>query len=375
MKDYRETMRDLSFTREQKDAMVDRLLAEQPQTVAHRPRKRLLTAVAALLVLTITACAAGGFQALAQVVASIIDPNADQTQAQTIEELFVPIGVSDTHNGVTITAEGVMGDTHSVSILYSIARDNGDPLIPPSEETARVSNGDNTLLFEANDTGLNMVASPEDTFSGTFGYGGSNFLDFDVSDSTLYFLESWTYPLSPIQQEGTIHVTFVNLYSHEMFVTLQGEWVENQIPLVRGTWDLTFDLNYEPSALALPTSQTFHYQEVTGTITDLRISPLSFHLEYDYTMDIEALAARYDPETAYPPGASLEDWALIDLLGDSAMYLSLTFTDGTTTPLYLNGDISQPGHAIVSGTFETIYPLDTIESITIGDLTIPVEVP
>ena len=375
MKDYRETMKDLSFTQEQKEAMVDRLLAEQPQAVTRRPKKKLLVAVAALLALTITACAAGGFQALAQVVAQIIDPNSDQTQTQTIEELFTPIGVSDTYKGVTITAEGVMGDTHSVSILYSITRDNGDPLIPPSEETARVSNGDNTLLFESNDTGLNMVEYPEDTFSGTFGYGGSNFLDFDVSDSTLYFLESWTYPLSPIQLEGTVHVTFVNLYSHEMFVTLQGDWVENQIPLVQGTWNLTFDLDYTPSALALPTDQAFHYKELTGTITDLRISPLSFHLEFDYTMDMDALAARYDPATAYPPGADLEYWAICDLLPDSATYLSLTFTDGTTVPLFLDGDISQKGHAIISDTFETIYPLDTIESITIGDLTIPVEGP
>lgn len=375
MKDYRETMKDLSFTQEQKEAMVDRLLAESPQTAYHRPRKRMLEAVAALLVLTITACAAGGFQALAQVIANIIDPNADQTQTQTIEDLFIPIGVSDTHNGVTITAEGVIGDTHSVSILYSISRDNGEPLIPPSEETARVSNGDNTLLFESNDTALNMVEFPEDTFSGTFGYGGSTFLDFDVSDSALYFLESWTYPLSPIQLEETVHVTFVNLYSHEMFVTLQGEWVENQIPLVRGTWELTFDLDYEPAAAGLPTGQTFHHQEVTGTITNLELSPLSLHLEYDYTLDMEALEARYDPATAYPPGASLEDWAFIDLLTDSSMYLSLNFTDGSSTPLFLDGDISQPGHAIVSDTFETIYPLDTIESITIGDLTIPVEAP
>ena len=57
------------------------------------------------------------------------------------------------------------------------------------------------------------------------------------------------------------------------------------------------------------------------------------------------------------------------------MYLSLNFTDGSSSPLFLQGDISQPGHAIVSDTFETIYPPDTIESIAIGDLTIPVEAP
>ena len=368
MKDYRETMKDLSFTQEQKEAMVDRLLAESPQTITHRPRKRLLVAAAALVALTITACAAGGFQALAQAVASIIDPNADQAQTQTIDEHFSPIGISDTDNGVTITVEGVVGDTHSVSILYSITRDSGAPLIPPSEETARVSNGDNFLFFETN-------TSHELTNVPVFTVGTTQFRDFDVADPTLYFLATWIYLEPPVELEGQVKVAFENLYSEEMYRTASGKWVENRIPLVQGKWELTFDLDYEPSAIALPADQTFHYQEVTGTITDLRISPLSFHLEYDYTMDMEALAARYDPATAYPPGSTLECWARIDLLGDSAMYLSLNFADGSSTPLFLDGDISQEGHAIVSDTFETIYPLDTIESITIGDLTIPVEAP
>ncbi|MBR5534007.1 MAG: DUF4179 domain-containing protein [Ruminiclostridium sp.] len=368
MKDYRQTMKDLSFTQEQKEAMVDRLLVESPQTVTRHPRKRLLTAVAALLVLTVTACAAGGFQFLAQVVANIIDPNADQVQAQTVEDLFAPIGISDTDNGVTITVEGVVGDSNSISVLCSITRDNGDPLIPPSEETARVSNGDNFLFFETDTT--YEIANPLATTVGSI-----EFLDFDVSDPTLYFLETWTYPFTQICTDKQVGISFENLYSHEIYVSVSDELIQNKIPLVQGTWNLAFSLDYEPADISLPTGQTFHYKELTGTITDLRISPLSFHLEYDYTMDMETLADRYDPATAYPPGASLEEWALIDLLGDSSMYLSLTFTDGTTTPLYLDGNISQPGHAIVSDTFETIHPLDTIESITIGDLTIPVEVP
>jgi len=381
MKDYRETMKDLSFTREQKEAMVDRLLAEQPQAVTRRPKKKLLAAVAALLALTITACAAGGFQALAQVVAQIIDPNSDQTQAQTIEDLFSPVGVSDTDNGVTITAEGVIGDIHSVSVLYSIRRDNGEPLIPPSEETARVSNGDNFLCFEHN-TGHQVLPFAEyDSLSGLSAYGNSTFLDFDVSDSTLYFLESWTYPQAVIQPGETITAQFVNLYSQEMYATLSGEWIENQIPLVQGTWELTFDLNYEPAAITLPTGQTFHYKEITGTITELRISPLSIHLEYDYTVDMEALTAEYDPETVIPQDITKENWLqnqLQSLLYETALdSLKLNIAGDDISPLEMiaDGDYTMDHHAIISDTFEEIHPLDTIESITIGDLTIPVESP
>lgn len=369
MKDYRETMKDLSFTQEQKEAMVDRLLAESPQTITHRPRRRLLIAVAALLVLTGTA-AAGGFHALAQVVAQIIDPNAAQSQTQIIDDHFSPIGISDTDNGVTITVEGVVGDTNSISVLYSITRDNGEPLIPPSEKTAQVSDGDHLLFFETN-TSHELTES----LASASGTGNVEVLDFHVSAPTLYFLTTWTYFNTEVHRGGQVEVTFENLYAEKVSVTEIGRLTSHKIPLVQGTWNLAFDLDYEPAALTLPTDQTFHYKELTGAITDLRISPLSFYLEYDYTMDMEALAARYDPATAYPPGSTLEYWARIDLLGDSAMYLSLNFTDGSSTPLFLDGDLSQEGHAIVSDTFETIYPPDTIESITIGDLTIPVETP
>ena len=274
MKDYRETMKDLSFTQEQKEAMVDRLLAESPQTVTHRPRKRLLIAVAVLLVLTGTA-AAGGFHALAQVVAQIIDPNAAQSQTQIIDDHFSPIGISDTDNGVTITVEGVVGDTNSISVLYSITRDNGEPLIPPSEKTAQVSDGDHLLFFETN-TSHELTES----LASASGTGNVEVLDFHVSAPTLYFLTTWTYFNTEVHRGGQVEVTFENLYAEKVSVTEIGRLTSHKIPLVQGTWNLAFDLDYEPAALTLPTDQTFHYKELTGAITDLCISPLSFHLAH-----------------------------------------------------------------------------------------------
>ena len=40
---------------------------------------------------------------------------------------------SATSNGVTITADAIMGDTYSYAIVYSIRRDDGSPLV--SDET------------------------------------------------------------------------------------------------------------------------------------------------------------------------------------------------------------------------------------------------
>lgn len=45
----------------------------------------------------------------------------------------LPHRASATSNGVTITADAIMGDTYSYAIVYSIRRDDGSPLV--SDET------------------------------------------------------------------------------------------------------------------------------------------------------------------------------------------------------------------------------------------------
>lgn len=206
---------------------------------------------------------------------------------------------------MTITAEGVIGDSHSTAVLYSIRRDSGEPLIAETEDTKNVSNGDNALMFEQ--------------------YIGSSpillFLDFTLSDSTLYFLDIWTCPNTSVPLTGHTDVTFENLFSAEEIYGTAADGmkllVDRDIPLVQGTWNLSFDIAYEDASISLPVGQTFSYEDLACTITDLRLSPLSLHLEFDYTADREAIAARYDPETAFPEGLSKEqwvDWQIIDLL-------------------------------------------------------------
>lgn len=362
MKTYRETMDGLSFSPEQKNAMAEELLAAAQPEKKRFPRRTLGIAIAALLALTVTACATGGFQALSEIFANILHPFPTESQTQTIEQLFTPIGVSATDNGVTITAEGVIGDSHSTAILYTIQRDNGEPLIPETEDTKNVSNGDNTLWFEQETPFELMIDGP--------GFSpGLLFLDFTLADSTLYFLNIWTYASVSTPPAGHAEVIFENLYSHE-FIRRPNDIppLERNIPLVQGKWELSFDLAYEDCSVSLPVGQTFHCQEVSGVITDLRISPLSFHLEYDYTVDRDDIAAAYDPASGFTKEQWV-DWQIIDLLFPTPILL--TFTDGSEVSISLGGDLSQEGHAILSDTFGDIYPLDTIESVTIGDVTIP----
>ena len=113
MKDYRETMRDLSFTREQKDAMVEELMAAaQPakRQVSHR-RVLAIAAAAAMLTLTVTAGATGVLPSARDVFSSLF--GGDPAQTEIIDQIGHPIGASATADGVTITADAILGDTYS----------------------------------------------------------------------------------------------------------------------------------------------------------------------------------------------------------------------------------------------------------------------
>lgn len=366
MKRYRDSMNELSFSPEQKQRMAAELL-EAAQTKPHRrPRRVWVAAVAALLACVVTACATGGLQSLALVFANILDPDPTEAQTQTLQQLFTPIGISDTDNGVTVTAEGIIGDLHNVAILYSIRRDSGEPLIQKTEDTKNVSNGDNELMFRAG----SAPALP----AGLTTWGSSpglQFWDFTLDDSVLYFLDLWTYPADTLPLGGRFEGSFQDLYAHECIQQPNGEPVERDIPLVQGTWELSFDVTYEDTSRPLPTGQTFAAENLTGAITDLRLSPLSLHIEYDYTADRAAIAAQYDPSLSQ--GLTEAEWVERQIQDRLCLLsITLTFTDGTTRSVDLNGDLTEEGHAVLSGSFGKVYPPDTIESITIEDVVVAV---
>ena len=49
-------------------------------------------------------------------------------QTEIIDKIGYPVGASDTDNGVTVTADAVMGDAYNAVIVYTISRDDGTRL-------------------------------------------------------------------------------------------------------------------------------------------------------------------------------------------------------------------------------------------------------
>ena len=256
MKTYREQYDELRFSPEEKQAMVENLLAAAPETrrrVSHKKRVHVLIA-AVIAAALCAACASGALRSASEVFANLF--GASQEQASLLEQLGTPLDVSCTQDGLTITADAILADEYTYAILYSIQR-----------------------------------------------------------------------------EDGTIRT----------------------VPLGDGPWELSFDFTPKVSSIDLPTGQQFQVDGLDCTLTRVSLSPLSLHVEY--TVD----AAEVTDENAFL----------------QALPVSLTKTDGTVSCVQKDavsglrsssdGDQMQGRKDLV---FSEITPMDSVKSISIGDLTV-----
>ena len=72
--------------------------------------------------------ASGVLKSAVEVFAPIFGGSAAQTEV--IDKIGHPIGAGDTDNGVTITADAIIGDAYNAAIVYTIRRDDGTALLP-----------------------------------------------------------------------------------------------------------------------------------------------------------------------------------------------------------------------------------------------------
>ena len=380
MKTYRETLDALRFTPQQKAAIAEDLLAAAQAGQVRAPRRKWgrVAAAAILAAALCAACASGALQEALSVLASQF--GSDPKQQEVIGDLTRPSAASATDNGVTISVDAVMGDGNSLVVLYRMERADGQPVLPQTEETKNVSDGNNTLRFE-------MVDYPASIDSLSY---PSGFLDFEATDSTLYFYQRFTAS-QDFDPSQPVEITLKNLYSHEYYSTgisynlKEAPVVDRIIPLVDGSWTLTVSLDSVDASLDLGSGQTFHAESnrypLSGTILSLRLSSLSLVLDYAFTIDEDtraALAAEHASNPELVANLPLEPWmfvTLTDFSPDEVPYLTLT--DGSTltlndlgyaTPTPLTEELDQCRLQFI---FNEVLPLDTVASITIGDLTIP----
>lgn len=339
MKSYRESMDNLSFSPEQKQAMAEELLtASQTRPTRKRnPKRMVVVAAAAILVLSLgTAGATGALKPAGEVFAQLFGSSPAQQEAA--DRMSSAVGVSSTADGYTITVDAVIGDENTCAIVYSITAEDGTPLSIPGWVD-------------------------EETYLGYFfafsdGYGSQHFYDSDPNDGAIQFVEEITMT-SGIEKQ-VVTKTFQDLSF--------GQWNESEV-VAAGPWELTFPLAYENNSVSLQADQLLQLREENLYLDEVTISPLSITVKSSFDTIID-----WEDDVQSDPFAEYDQMPT----GRQAISvpLSITLTDGTVMDLNGNvsssiGDEDGKTRCVRVSRFEKILPLDTIASITIGDVTIP----
>ena len=339
---YIEEYDTLSYTPQQKAALAAKAVSAARQKKAPRFGRLLrFAAVAACLlcVITVTAEAAGIPTPVSQLLAPFFGKSA--AQCEIIDTIGRPVDAKDTDNGVSIQADAIMGDAHNVSILFTIRREDGTPLLPAGVNAGQLYLGDGSDV----------------TFDLTGGLGANaEFIDTVPGDQEIQLL----YKLSASSRllGETCTAVFDGLYYWDSVACASKA-------AVAGHWKLQFEMDYEDSALTLECGQVFTQDGMTITIQEVFVSPIAIHVSYDVDAPVQS-----------SPGSSLEEMEEAMKRFESIPIL-LTKTDGTAisktascSTTFLPGDGIT--HVYRSTAFDSVLPLEEVASITVGDIVFPI---
>ena len=341
--EYKKEMSALRFTEEQKKALAKAAASAAGNQGARKRRPVLRTAlIAAAMVMALAAgaSAAGILPEPIDVFAPLFGGSVAQTEV--IDKIGHPIGASDSDNGITISADAIMGDEYNAVIVYTLSRDDGERFFPEGESL------DNRMLMVGGFGGASWAKGGS--------HGGAWFVDEDPEDDRIQLVEtvSSDVPLT----RGTANAEFEDLRS------MAPEADRDEI-LYPGKWKLRFEVDYEDCSVHLGGGETVSQDGLNFTIDEVSVSPIAVRVAYTADLavvwDSMASSGRQSPEDARQTQRYLEN---IEIL--------LTKTDGTVIDLSNSGGGISPDYdANISRctkgqVFDEIIPLEDMASLSVG---------
>ena len=341
--DYKKEMSQLRFTDEQK-----KTLAEAAASAAGRTAKRrrpvfrtALIAAAMVMVLAAGASAAGILPSPTEIFAPLFGGSVAQTEV--IDKIGRPIGASDSDNGITITADAIMGDKYNAVIVYTLSRDDGERFLPEGVTPEQ--------LMVGGFSGMDWIQGGSHGTAGfTTGLGQDG-----ASASSVQYVEkvSTDRPMTG----GTATAEFENLSYSDANGDIQR--------LYDGHWKFRFDVDFEDCGVYLGSGETVSQDGLTFTINQVMVSPIA--VQTAYTADLAVVwddnggSGQQSREDARQAQRYLEN---IEIL--------LTKTDGTVIDLSNSGGSITPDYeANVSRctkgeVLDEIIPLEELESVSVA---------
>ncbi len=360
-KEYKDTMNALRFSEEQKEKMVDRLMNTQQvqDTQTGKRRVKMKPAVAVLAAAAVLTMGAGAvYTGLAS------DAFANffrESHTEIIDKIGRPIGVSDSDAGITITVDAILGDQYSLDIVCVLEKEDGTPWKVDAEK-----------IYTKNDR-LNYRKKYQ---SRSLSAGG-RFFDDNPKDNKIQFIYETT------ELEGDY--SGVPMGGAELVIEdlkYQNEKTGKEETLAEGKWKLRFNVQYENSSISL-LKQPLEIETSAGTakIGKVSVSPIGFRIDGSYEKLSPAMQQRIaafdkidtwsDDNSRIPREPRFIDFQTILHFKDGRTLDLQNFEEASTNLL----ESYKRRTFVISGTFgNAIYDLSEMESITVGDITLPISV-
>lgn len=367
--DYRHALEHISFTDNAKQHMANSIaqsvassdaataqsnfngtrrkprIARHPvRTVAH------IAAVTAVLAIVIggagTAMATGVLPLPSDMLSDIFDGPASQTEI--IDRIGRPVGASCSNNGVTVTADAIMGDKDMVTIAYTLTFDDPAALKKLSEP------GENGTIAGSVDG--NVYVDGEHG-----GQGQSWLIDKNPNDSSIQYFAQFS-----VESPGLMGRT-VRTHINSLVVPRAGKELPEYKKILTGPWDLKFQLNYEDTSVTIPAPKSVNFNGTKATIQEATVSCVGVSVRYNIDRSIE-----HDNNSG-KMSQNMEE--SMDAVGN--IPLIVTFKDGhvedaTSHSGYFANKLDN-GTTDVHKTwpFSQVCDTDKIASVQIGDTVIP----
>lgn len=367
--DYRHALEHISFTDNAKQHMANSIAqsvassdaataqsnfngTRRKPRIARHPVRTVarIAAVTAVLAIVIggagTAMATGVLTLPSDMLSDIFDGPASQTEI--IDRIGRPVGASCSNNGVTVTADAIMGDKDMVTIAYTLTFDDPAALKKLSEP------GENGTIAGSVDG--NVYVDGEHG-----GQGQSWLIDKNPNDSSIQY-----YAQFSVESPGLMGRT-VRTHINSLVVPRAGKELPEYKKILTGPWDLKFQLNYEDTSVTIPAPKSVNFNGTKATIQEATVSCVGVSVRYNIDRSIE-----HDNNSG-KMSQNIEE--SMDAVGN--IPLIVTFKDGhvedaTSHSGYFANKLDN-GTTDVHKTwpFSQVCDTDKIASVQIGDTVIP----
>lgn len=367
--DYRHALEHISFTDNAKQHMANSIAqsvassdaataqsnfngTRRKPRIARHPVRTVarIAAVTAVLAIVIggagTAMATGVLPLPSDMLSDIFDGPASQTEI--IDRIGRPVGASCSNNGVTVTADAIMGDKDMVTIAYTLTFDDPAALKKLSEP------GENGTIAGSVDG--NVYVDGEHG-----GQGQSWLIDKNPNDSSIQYFAQFS-----VESPGLMGRT-VRTHINSLVVPRAGKELPEYKKILTGPWDLKFQLNYEDTSVTIPAPKSVNFNGTKATIQEATVSCVGVSVRYNIDRSIE-----HDNNSS-KMSQNMEE--SMDAVGN--IPLIVTFKDGhvedaTSHSGYFANKLDN-GTTDVHKTwpFSQVCDTDKIASVQIGDTVIP----